>query len=47
MQVTRSRRPAQAIYAKKNEEFLFDLLGWSRIQQNFYSLLIDKVCSIL
>ena len=30
MQVTRSRRPAQAIYAKKNEEFLFDLLGWSR-----------------
>ena len=30
MQVTRSRRPAQAVHAEKIEEFLFDLLGWSR-----------------
>jgi hypothetical protein len=30
MQVTRSRRPSQAICAKKIEAFLFDLLGWSR-----------------
>ncbi len=30
MQVTRSPRPPQAVYAEKIEEFLFDLLGWSR-----------------